>query len=58
MRIYRTPSSIMLAGKAWEIRAKLKVYAKEFETVQQWIQAGDYENTKIIPFPTTKQSPF
>jgi hypothetical protein len=27
---------VILAGKAWEVRAKLKEYSKRYETVKEW----------------------
>jgi hypothetical protein len=37
LQIYVRPNSIVLVGKAWEIRSKLKEYAKKHGTVQEWI---------------------
>lgn len=36
MKIYIMPRGITMVGKAWEIRAKLKEYAKEYRTVEEW----------------------
>jgi hypothetical protein len=41
MKIYITHNGITLVGKAWEIRAKLKEYSRQFETVQEWIQSSE-----------------
>ncbi len=41
MKIYITHNGITLVGKAWEIRAKLKEYSKQFDTVQEWIQSSE-----------------
>lgn len=39
MKIYRLPNRIVLSGKAWEIRAKLKEYGKTFQLVKDWIRS-------------------
>ncbi|WP_083249095.1 Z-ring formation inhibitor MciZ [Bacillus solimangrovi] len=36
MKIYVNPTSITMVGKAWEIRAKLREYAKTYHTVADW----------------------
>ncbi len=38
MKIYIGDNSITLAGKAWEIRNKLKEYARMYPYIQAWIQ--------------------
>ncbi|MDQ0225018.1 hypothetical protein J2S02_001347 [Metabacillus niabensis] len=38
MKIYRMEDRIILTGKAWEIRAKLKEYSEVYSRVQEWIQ--------------------
>ncbi|MFC0271503.1 Z-ring formation inhibitor MciZ [Metabacillus herbersteinensis] len=38
MKIYRLEKGIILVGKAWEIRAKLKEYSRKYKTVQEWIE--------------------
>ncbi|WP_223702415.1 Z-ring formation inhibitor MciZ [Sutcliffiella deserti] len=37
MNIYVRPNSIIMVGKAWEIRSKLKEYAKTHDTVREWV---------------------
>ncbi|PMC39499.1 Z-ring formation inhibitor MciZ [Bacillus sp. UMB0899] len=37
MKIYRLDKGIILVGKAWEIRTKLKEYSRMYETVNEWI---------------------
>ncbi|KZZ86150.1 MULTISPECIES: Z-ring formation inhibitor MciZ [Bacillaceae] len=37
MKIYKLEKGIILVGKAWEIRMKLKEYSKQFTTVKEWI---------------------
>jgi hypothetical protein len=39
MKIYVVNQGVVLAGKAWEIREKLKEYNKQFYFVQEWIDA-------------------
>ncbi|MGG3574894.1 Z-ring formation inhibitor MciZ [Bacillus gobiensis] len=39
MKIYRLPNGIVLTGKAWEIRAKLKEYGKTFRTIKEWVRS-------------------
>ncbi|MED4312558.1 Z-ring formation inhibitor MciZ [Heyndrickxia coagulans] len=31
------PKGILMKGKAWEIRDRLKTYRKKYETVAEWI---------------------
>ncbi|MFN2745492.1 MULTISPECIES: Z-ring formation inhibitor MciZ [Bacillus] len=37
MKIYRLADRIVMSGKAWEIRAKLKEYGRMYEYVREWI---------------------
>jgi len=37
MKIYRLDKGIILVGKAWEIRTKLKEYSHLYGTVYEWI---------------------
>ncbi|MCD7033278.1 Z-ring formation inhibitor MciZ [Metabacillus sp. GX 13764] len=37
MKICRFENRIVLVGKAWEIRAKLKEYARQYALLQDWI---------------------
>jgi hypothetical protein len=37
MKIYRLDKGIVLIGKAWEIRMKLKEYHRTYATVSEWI---------------------
>ncbi|MTH52265.1 Z-ring formation inhibitor MciZ [Bacillus mangrovi] len=37
MKIYKLEKGIILTGKAWEIRMKLKEYGKKYKTVKEWI---------------------
>ncbi|MCA1321689.1 Z-ring formation inhibitor MciZ [Bacillus tianshenii] len=46
MQIYVRPNSIILVGKAWEIRSKLKEYAKKHDTVVEWIVHLKENNAK------------
>lgn len=38
MKVYLLENKIMLVGKAWEIRNKLKEYSKHYTTVSEWLQ--------------------
>lgn len=37
MKIYRLEKGIVLIGKAWEIRTKLKEYHRTYATVNEWL---------------------
>ena len=37
MKVLLRKNSIVLVGKAWEVREKLKEYAKKYDKVQEWI---------------------
>lgn len=39
MQIHIETNKIILVGKAWEIREKLKEYSRTYHTVSQWIDA-------------------
>ncbi|TYR82517.1 Z-ring formation inhibitor MciZ [Priestia megaterium] len=39
MKVYVDDKQIILVGKAWEIRQKLREYSHQFEYVQQWTAA-------------------
>jgi hypothetical protein len=32
---------VILAGKAWEVKAKLKEYSRKYDTVKEWTTAAD-----------------
>lgn len=38
LKIYRFDKGIVLVGKAWEIRTKLKEYSRTYKTVNEWLQ--------------------
>jgi len=38
MNIYLHEKGIILTGKAWEIRQKLKEYANHFHLVSDWVE--------------------
>lgn len=44
MKIYVHDKGVMLSGKAWEIRQKLKEYGKDYRLVSDWV-----ENNKQKP---------
>ncbi|OAT84102.1 PadR family transcriptional regulator [Bacillus sp. MKU004] len=39
MQVIVEKDRIILAGKAWEVRAKLKEYSRKYETVKEWTTA-------------------
>ncbi|KAB2338395.1 Z-ring formation inhibitor MciZ [Cytobacillus depressus] len=38
MKIYVHEKGVVLVGKAWEIREKLKEYDKDFRLVKDWVE--------------------
>ncbi|MBM7701644.1 Z-ring formation inhibitor MciZ [Metabacillus iocasae] len=38
MKVYVQEKQIILIGKAWEIRQKLKEYSQHFEYMDEWIE--------------------
>jgi hypothetical protein len=40
MKIYVHKNGFVMAGKAWEIREKLKQYQKKFQLVEDWLKAS------------------
>jgi hypothetical protein len=39
VKVYRLDRGIVLVGKAWEIREKLKQYEREFKLVKDWVNS-------------------
>lgn len=39
MKVYVKNNGVTLVGKAWQVRTVLKHYMKQFDTVEEWIQA-------------------
>ncbi|WP_042346210.1 Z-ring formation inhibitor MciZ [Bacillus massiliigorillae] len=39
MHVHVEENKVLLVGKAWEIREKLKEYSRIYNSVQQWIDA-------------------
>ncbi|MCI4126775.1 Z-ring formation inhibitor MciZ [Bacillus haynesii] len=37
MKVYRLNNRIVMSGKAWEIRAKLKEYGQMYHYVKDWL---------------------
>ncbi|MEG7380977.1 Z-ring formation inhibitor MciZ [Bacillus subtilis] len=37
MKVHLMPQGVVLVGKAWEIRAKLKEYGRTFQYVKDWV---------------------
>ncbi|SDP90016.1 Protein of unknown function [Litchfieldia salsa] len=46
MKIYVLEKGLTMVGKPWEIRQKLKEYSKEFDTVEEWLNANQALSTK------------
>lgn len=44
MKVYVHSKGIIMAGKAWEIREKLKQYRKEFVYVKDWVVSQKSSN--------------
>ncbi|KPL59706.1 Z-ring formation inhibitor MciZ [Rossellomorea vietnamensis] len=40
MKVIAEKDRIILVGKAWEIKAKLKEYNHTYSTVKEWIDAN------------------
>jgi hypothetical protein len=40
MKVIIRSNGFILCGKAWEVRAKLKEYSKQFQNVEEWIEAS------------------
>ncbi|HZH59273.1 MAG TPA: Z-ring formation inhibitor MciZ [Metabacillus sp.] len=53
MKIYRLDKGIILVGKAWEIRTKLKEYSRIYGTVNEWINNEKKHSLKKSPHPHT-----
>jgi len=39
MKVYVHEKQIILVGKAWEIKQKLKEYGEQFQYVDEWMNA-------------------
>lgn len=39
MKVYVHNRGIILAGKAWEVREKLKQYSRQYVLVKDWIES-------------------
>lgn len=47
MKIYVHEKGIIMAGKVWEIRTKLKEYRKEYRLVKEWIEDKGTSSKKL-----------
>lgn len=45
MKLYVHEKGIILVGKAWEIREKLKEYQQYYDELQEWIQSVHMEKS-------------
>jgi hypothetical protein len=39
MKVYVHAKSVILVGKAWEIRQKLREFQKQYKTLKEWVDA-------------------
>jgi hypothetical protein len=39
MKVYVYKNGLVMAGKAWEIKQKLKEYRKDYLLVKDWVEA-------------------
>ncbi|WP_084138565.1 Z-ring formation inhibitor MciZ [Halalkalibacter okhensis] len=46
MKVYIHNKGVIMAGKAWEIQAKLKQMQNSFDTLEQWIDTVHSSNSK------------
>ncbi|MGM0846043.1 MAG: Z-ring formation inhibitor MciZ [Bacillota bacterium] len=44
MKVIIRTNGFLLSGKAWEIRAKLNEYSKQFQYVEEWIKGSKSDN--------------
>lgn len=44
MKVIVHPKGVIIKGKAWEVKTKLKEYSKQYEYVEEWVKAA--ANTK------------
>jgi len=44
MKVYVHEKGVILVGKAWQIRAKLKEYRKEFALLKDWVDTKGPKN--------------
>jgi hypothetical protein len=40
MKVIVHPKSVIISGKAWEVKEKLKEYSKQYKYVEEWIRAS------------------
>jgi hypothetical protein len=43
MKVIIHPKGVILQGKAWEIRAKLKEYSYSYEYIKEWTKSAGNE---------------
>ncbi|GLB58075.1 Z-ring formation inhibitor MciZ [Cytobacillus sp. NCCP-133] len=44
MKVYVHTKGIILTGRAWEVREKLKQYSKQFVYVKDWVDSNKTRN--------------
>ncbi|WP_174734084.1 Z-ring formation inhibitor MciZ [Mesobacillus harenae] len=47
MKIYVHEKGIIIAGKSWEVRRKLREYSKEHKLVKDWIRSTNPDGRNI-----------
>ena len=47
MKVYRLNDRIVMSGKAWEIRAKLKEYGRTHHYVKDWLSEKENRLKKL-----------
>jgi hypothetical protein len=52
MKIYVHDKGVILSGKVWEVRQKLKEYGKDYQLVSDWV-----ESTKQHPIVHSDNRP-
>lgn len=55
MKIYVHNQGIILAGKAWEVRQKLKEYGKSYQLVSEWVEGNKQMTASSNPLPFVKK---
>ncbi|WP_456274154.1 Z-ring formation inhibitor MciZ [Bacillus sp. AK031] len=47
MKVIVHPKRIIISGKAWEVKEKLKEYSKQYKYVEEWTKAAAAQNSKL-----------
>jgi hypothetical protein len=46
MKVYVRAKSVVLVGKAWEIRQKLSEYSEKYTTIKEWADAINHSEIR------------